>query len=326
MRVPDDDSVLRSRLTRESTHGLRRCIGLLCLIGVLGCLGGVAPSAALAHPDDSLTDSDHDGVQDPPFGSDNCAGEFAATNPSQTDTDRDGRGDACDSDDDGDGIDDATDNCSLHANPGQTDSDGDGKGNPCDEDDDGDGAFDTADNCPLASNPEQADADGDGRGDASDTGNGDSDSDGDGVSDTADNCPLISNPEQADTDADGVGDVCEGAPAPASPELDTQAPSVRLVVASRHRLEELRAGLAVGVRCSEACDVLATLTPRGGSLLGKGRARLEGRGSTYAFVTFDAAARRRLQRAGRMAIIVRVVVSDPAGNRATATRSIAIRS
>jgi hypothetical protein len=264
---------------------LRRCLALLCLVGVVGCIGVVAPPAAPAHPDDSLTDSDHDGVDDPPIGTDNCAGESGAFNPSQLDTDSDGRGDACDTDDDGDEVDDATDNCTRNPNPSQSDSDGDGVGNACDADEDGDGVLDTADNCPSAANP-----------------------------------------EQSDSDADDVGDACEGAPAPPSSGQDTQAPAIRLVVGARHHLSALRAGLAVGVRCSEACAVLATLRPRSGSLLGKGKARLQGSGSTYAFVTFDAAARRRLQRAGRMAAVVRVIVSDPAGNRASATRSIAIRS
>ena len=72
-------------------------------------------------------------------------------------------------DDDGDGIDDATtDNCPAVYNPNQEDTDGDGAGDACDTDDDGDGVLDVNDNCTLIPNPGQEDSDGDGIGDACD--------------------------------------------------------------------------------------------------------------------------------------------------------------
>jgi hypothetical protein len=123
--------------------------------------------------------------------------------------------DACDcppdSDDDGDGIFNTSDNCPQLANPNQLDTDVDGDGDACDacsqdpdNDADGDGVCGNVDNCPLVTNSNQLDTDGDDIGDACDV-----DDDNDGVEDTADNCPLISNPDQADFDGDDLGNACD---------------------------------------------------------------------------------------------------------------------
>ncbi|MDO8283313.1 MAG: thrombospondin type 3 repeat-containing protein [Thermodesulfovibrionia bacterium] len=139
-----------------------------------------------------------DGIGD---SSDNCPTVY---NPDQTDTDSDGMGDACGTDDDNDGVLDVNDNCSIIANPDQTDTDSDGTGDVCDTDNDNDSVLDVNDNCPWVSNPDQTDTDGDGIGDVCDD-----DDDNDGVLDVNDNCPLIANPDQIDTDSDGIGDVCD---------------------------------------------------------------------------------------------------------------------
>ncbi len=68
-------------------------------------------------------------------------------------------------DTDGDGTFDSADNCVDTPND-QTDTDGDGMGDACDDDDDNDGVLDKDDNCPLVANPSQLDSDNDGVGDA----------------------------------------------------------------------------------------------------------------------------------------------------------------
>lgn len=107
-------------------------------------------------------------------------------------------------DDDGDGIDNAEDNCPAVSNADQLDLDSDGLGDVCDSDLDGDGKDDTADNCPEVANAEQTDTDADELGDACDP-----DIDGDSVANEEDNCPLHANQSQADFDSDGLGDACD---------------------------------------------------------------------------------------------------------------------
>jgi hypothetical protein len=150
-------------------------------------------------------DTDLDDVGDV---GDNCP---LTPNADQTDTDGDGVGDACD-------------NCLTVVNPDQTDySDLDGIGNACDPDDDNDGLTDAEElSADPPTNPVLSDTDGDGEGDATDVFPHDpnewADTDGDDVGDNSDNCVNIANADQLDSDLDGVGDVCDNCPTVYNPD------------------------------------------------------------------------------------------------------------
>jgi hypothetical protein len=129
---------------------------------------------------------------------DNCP---IAPNYDQLNPDHDQRGSACD-------------NCPSVANSDQADSDANGIGDACEPDRDGDELPNERDNCPDRSNPDQGDGDGDGDGNACDNcpalANSDQvDADGDLVGDACDSCPQNRNPKQTDSDGDGIGDACD---------------------------------------------------------------------------------------------------------------------
>ncbi len=176
-------------------------------------------------------DCDADPVQNCDADGDGTVSDQEYEDGFQRDTDGDGQGDMCDSDDDNDGVADASDNCPKLANAGQEDADSDGVGDACDNcpevqnaaqaDTDGDGLGDACDNCPDIPNLTQTDSDGDGMGnpcDSDDDNDGIPDDDGDGTwdpctngatSDCDDNCTYVPNPDQADQDGNGVGDACD---------------------------------------------------------------------------------------------------------------------
>ncbi len=131
--------------------------------------------------------------------SDNCP---TTPNADQLNTDGDTEGNACDADDDNDNVPDAQDAFPLDPNE-SVDTDNDGIGNNADTDDDGDNQTD-ADEIACGSNPldatsKSADNDADNSPDCVDT-----DDDNDGVSDTNDAFPFNPN-ESVDTDGDGIG-------------------------------------------------------------------------------------------------------------------------
>lgn len=302
-----------------------------------------APAAARAarHPEPNDVDGDEVLNED-----DNCP---RVKNGSQVNTDRDSEpspgtpgtdvlGDACDDDDDADGVPDAQpDNCRIVANPGQEDTNGDGHGDACPPvDNDADGLIDDDDNCDFAANPNQADLDGDDKGDACDR-----DDDGDRYDDGFDNCPTVYNFDQADGDGDGLGTLCDpdervvaDPQRPPAGPADRSAPRVTVTVGRRHRLAAVAAGLVVRLRCSEACAATAEMgvDRRGARRLGLGStrvlaggsARLRGAGTTYAFVRFTRRTRRALARGGGARVTLTTVALDDAGNRRRSSRTLTL--
>jgi hypothetical protein len=153
----------------------------------------VGPTGSVAHRDRAFVsqDTDEDGIV---TGTDNCP---AATNADQADHDGDAQGDACDADDDNDGVSDEQDAFPRDAGE-SVDTDADGTGNNADSDDDGDEVADGDDAFPL-DRDESVDTDSDGTGNRADT-----DDDNDDVADADDAFPLDRD-ESVDTDADGTG-------------------------------------------------------------------------------------------------------------------------
>ena len=291
-------------------------VRILLLVALLA-LGGA--SLAVAHPLD-VTDNDHDGLRN--F-EDNCPNNY---NPRQTDTDKDAPpnpvvegtgtpqdrpadtgGDACDNEDDGDGLKDKQDNCPRVANPGQEDRDGDGVGDACDADTDNDDWLDNEDNCPTLSNVDQNDADKDGTGDA---------------------CENLAKPSTGSSSLRG-GD-----------PNDKVAPKLTLRLAKSFLLGELGAGLAVGVVCSEGCVLDGELTLPGATarklklarksasrtvVVGRGAAQVEDKGATFVFVKLSAATIRRLGGMKSVRPVLRLTVKDANGNTTTVTRRLTLR-
>lgn len=126
-------------------------------------------------------------------------------------------------DSDGDGVTDTGDNCPIVANPTQLNTDGDTQGDACDTDDDNDGVSDTVETT-FGTNPVSTtnwsilpkDSDNDGITDAKETAIGTNpnlaDSDSDGLSDDTELLLYCINANSSDSDSDGLADSIDAEP------------------------------------------------------------------------------------------------------------------
>lgn len=293
------------------------------LLAGLSLLVALLATAVVAsgHPLDA-TDTDHDGFKNV---ADNCPNNY---NPKQTDTDGDTPPPIVDTDIDTPqtgpvDVYPFTDGQGL-----PTDRPADAGGDACDIDDDGDGITDNPkrDNCKLVPNPDQADTDFDGLGDACD-----SDDDNDDITDDRDNCPAVSNSRQTDADKDGTGDACDpDGPKGGASGLggadpnDKTAPKIALRAPRTMLLEQLGRGLPVGVRCSEGCTLEGELM-LARKRIGRGAAQVEAKGFTWVFVNLTKKTRKQLQRRPTSRPTLRVIARDANGNRTVATRRLTVR-
>lgn len=239
-------------------------------------------------------------------------------------------------------------------------------------DTDNDRVFDYEDNCNGYFNPSQRDTDGDEGpkpyepidtktnprdpmtgGDTCDV-----DDDGDLVQDLEDNCQKIVNKDQKDSDRDGIGDPCDeettieeradaspppspvqpapsGSDAPAAAPGPVARPALTVLrLPKRLRVDELRSGLPVAVRCSAACVVageLRTADARAARRmktrsLGRGFARIDESGLTFVFVRIAPRTLARVRRARTVRTSLRLTVGDARGVAAgTVTRRLTLK-
>ncbi|HEY6890148.1 MAG TPA: hypothetical protein VI300_20260, partial [Solirubrobacter sp.] len=118
------------------------------------------------------------------------------------------------------------------------------------------------------------------------------------------------------------------------PLPDRVPPQLKATVVHRKLKDALRKGLAVTVRCSEACSLDATLALPPGqrkalrlrqTQVGHVTAKLGQAGSTTVTFKLSSALRKAAKRVKQLKLLLTVAATDLAGNRATTTPRITLR-
>jgi hypothetical protein len=115
-------------------------------------------------------------------------------------------------------------------------------------------------------------------------------------------------------------------PMPLPAPRDAVAPMLRLTPSPGRSLQTLlsRRELRVAVRCSERCALRLELR-RGASRISRATGSRSRAGTTTVSPRLSAVQRRRLARLRSVRLTLRVVASDPAGNRRTVSRRLVLR-
>jgi hypothetical protein len=239
-------------------------------------------------------------------------------------------------DTDGDGVRNQVDNCASQANPDQVDSDGDAEGNACDSDDDGDGLPDALESA-LGGDPLVADSDGDGVPDGRDWciklagetsegcpapsaqtgGNGAGSGNGGGSS--------------SGNGGGGGGANAGGVPQAPAESVDRTAPSVALDgVPSKMKLKTFLKGVSGKARCDEPCSFDFELLGSAKSVrlastsdVVLGTRSLGLAGGSRAFKVKPS--KKLVGDAKKLKVRLRIVATDASNNRTVVTKTITVK-